>query len=158
MAIETGSGPGGGHRVHLIEGPAGAGKSTYAATLALRDGGVALDDWFARLFSADRPPGPAVMPWSAERKQRLLALVQRHDRLAFCRQVQAEGWDLVVHRLDAPRDVRRARVRRRNAEQGPTFSMVVPEAVFELASDRWEPPDDDERAGFTIVDVPTGGD
>lgn len=182
MASATGSGPDPGPRVHLIEGPVGAGKSTYAAALARRHGGVALalDDWFARLFSADRPPGPMDVQWYAERKQRLLALmwrhslqilhagrdvvlelglVQRRDRRAFCRQVRADGWDPIVHGLDAPRDVRRARVRRRNAEQGPTFAMVVPDAVFERASDLWEPPDDDERAEFTIIDVAlaTGG-
>ncbi len=46
-------------RVHLVEGPVGAGKSTFAASLAARTGGVhiALDAWFARLFSPDRPAG-----------------------------------------------------------------------------------------------------
>ena len=42
--------------VHLIEGPVGAGKSTYASALARRTNGVhiALDEWFAALFSPDR--------------------------------------------------------------------------------------------------------
>ena len=38
----------------------------------------------------------------------------------------------------------RARVEERNRSQGSTFSMVVPPAIFELASDLWEPPDADE--------------
>ena len=54
---------------------------------------------------------------------------------------------------DAPRDVRRERVERRNRDQGATFSMVVPPAIFELASDMWEPLDDDERAGRDVRDV-----
>jgi hypothetical protein len=35
---------------------------------------------------------------------------------------------------------------RRNEERGATFSMIVPLAVLELASDLWGPPDDAERA------------
>lgn len=44
-------------KVYLIEGPVGAGKSTYSAALARQTQGVhiALDEWFAALFSADRP-------------------------------------------------------------------------------------------------------
>jgi hypothetical protein len=61
-----------------------------------------------------------------------------------------EGLDLAVHVLDAPREVRRFRVQRRNAERGPTFSMVVPDPVFEMASDMWEPPDEVEQSEFSI--------
>jgi adenylate kinase family enzyme len=45
--------------IHIIEGPVGAGKSTYATALALRTQGIhiALDAWFATLFSPDRPDG-----------------------------------------------------------------------------------------------------
>lgn len=152
-------------KVYLIEGPVGAGKSTYARELALRTHGVhfALDAWFATLFSPDRPPGGFSPSWYVERKQRLLeamwkqaretvasgidvilelGLVQHQPRRDFCERVQAEGIDLVVHVLDAPVDVRRARVQRRNAERGATFAMVVSDEVFELANRAWEPPDD----------------
>lgn len=57
---------------------------------------------------------------------------------------QEAGYDLAVYLLDAPRDVRRDRVRQRNREKGPTFSMDVPDAFFELASDHWEPMDQTE--------------
>ena len=164
-------------RVHLIEGPVGAGKSTFAASLAARSGGVhiALDAWFARLFSPDRPAGDFI-PWYLERKDRLLALIwvhsqallatgtdvilelgliQRQPRMDFCRQVLDLGFELLVHELDAPRELRRARVRQRNVEQGATFSMVVPEAVFELASDLWEPVDELERDEYPVERVST---
>lgn len=163
--------------VRLIEGPVGAGKSTYAAALAARTGGVhiALDAWFARLFSPDRPAGDFI-PWYVERKERLLALIwahaqsilasgtdvilelgliQREPRRQFCRQVLDSGFALLMTELDAPRELRRARVRRRNEERGATFSMVVPEAIFELASDRWEPSDELERESYAVERVCT---
>jgi hypothetical protein len=40
--------------------------------------------------------------------------------------------------------VRRRRVEERNRTKGATFSMVVPPAIFELASDLWESPDEAE--------------
>ena len=41
----------------------------------------------------------------------------------------------------------------RNQNRGETFSMVVPPEVFEMASDMWEPPSEDELAGFKVVTV-----
>ncbi len=159
-------------KVHLIEGPVGAGKSTYSSTLALRTNGihVPLDQWFTALFSADRPAAD-VIHWYVERKERLIALIwshsrrilasgsdvilelgliQRQRRLEFCRQIQDEGFELVVHVLDAPLEVRRERVRRRNMEQGSTFAMVVPDHVFDMASSLWEAPDDVECSEYAI--------
>jgi predicted kinase len=164
--------------IHLIEGPVGAGKSTFAAKLARELSGVhvALDEWFARLFSPDRP-GAGVLDWYGERKDRLvdliwahalavraagtppvleLGLVRRAQRDAIYERADAGGIELVVHVLDAPRDIRRERVRRRNAERGATFSMVVPDAIFELASDAWEPPDADELQDRRIVPITSG--
>lgn len=166
-------------RVHLVEGPVGAGKSTFSARLAAQTGAVhiALDAWFAALFSPDRPQGD-VVPWYVERKERLLehiwahcrqllaagkdvvlelGLIQRQGRQAFCDRVRDEGHELSVVVIDVPRDVRRERVRCRNAEQGPTFSMIVPDHVFELASDLWEAPDASEVRDYRIEFVNSGG-
>jgi predicted kinase len=164
-------------KVHLVEGPVGAGKSTYASGLVHRTNGihVALDEWFAALFSPDRPAGD-VVAWYMQRKERLVALIwshsrrvlasgtdvilelgviQRQSRLAFGRQVQEEGFELAVHVLDAPLEVRRERVRRRNAEKGPTFAIIVPDHVFEMASTLWEAPDDAEGSEYEITCVST---
>lgn len=163
--------------IHLIEGPVGAGKSTFAAALAGRVGGLhlALDEWFARLFSPDRP-GSDVMPWYLDHKARLLAhiwnhalalracgvtpvlelgLVHRQSREDIYTRAHAAGVDLKVHLLLASREVRRERVMRRNVEQGPTFSMVVPAPFFEMASDIWEEPDEVEVAEHRIERVST---
>jgi len=158
--------------IHLIEGPVGAGKSTFAIELAREISGVhvPLDEWFARLFSPDRPATDFVA-WYVGRKQRLLTviwehagallragtpailelgLIRRADRNRFYNQVDELGVDLLVYVLDSPREVRRERVRRRNEERGPTFSMVVPEHIFDMASDMWEGPDEIEIADRQI--------
>ena len=67
-------------------------------------------------------------------------MIQRQGRIAFCQRARNEGIAVTVDVLDAPHELRRARVQQRNAEQGATFSMVVPDAMFELASDMWEAP------------------
>ena len=119
-------------QIYLIEGPVGAGKSTFAASLATRVGGahIALDEWFARLFSPDRP-GTEVMPWYIERKARLLdliwahaqallacgiapvlelGLVQRRDREDFYARAREARVEFAVYLLVASREVRRERV------------------------------------------------
>lgn len=161
--------------LHLIEGPVGAGKSTFAKSLAARIKAphIALDEWFTKLFSPDRP-ATDLMPWYVARKTRLLehiwqhaqdlmacgitpilelGLVQRRDREAFYQRAREAGMDLQVYLLQASRDVRRERVMRRNIEQGPTFSMIVPAPFFEMASDVWEEPDEFEIAehGIDII-------
>ena len=159
-------------KVHLIEGPVGAGKSTYAKSLALRTNGIhiALDEWFVKLFSPDRPTADFIV-WYVERKKRLLeliwshsrsilasdtdailelGLVQQQSRIAFYQKAMGEGAELKVYVLDAPKQVRLERVRRRNTEKGSTFSMVVPEQVFEMASNMWEAPDEVECSNFAV--------
>jgi predicted kinase len=79
-------------------------------------------------------------------------LVSAVDREAFYRRARAEDLRTIVYLVDAPRDVRRERVLRRN--QVPTeFTQIVPLAFFERASDAWEAPSDAEREAWGIVDV-----
>lgn len=159
--------------IHFIEGPVGAGKSTYAKLLAAKGGftHIALDEWFVQLFSPDRPQDNFVS-WYIERKDRLielilnyardvldsnnnialeLGLIQREPRLKLLRQIQQEGISFSVHVLDAPQNIRHERVKRRNIEQGTTFSMVVPDHIFEIASKMWESPDELELEEFDFV-------
>lgn len=159
-------------RIHLIVGPVAAGKSTFALELSKQHRAVRLnlDEWMAQLFSPDRPD-EGVMAWYTERTARCIdqiwrlttsiieagtdvileiGLIQRHERERLYRRVSAGGYDLSIYVLDAPRDLRRERVQQRNREKGATFSMLVPEHIFELASDMWEPVDQDERDGRDV--------
>ncbi len=163
--------------IHLIEGPVGAGKTTFARQLGREIGAPALnlDAWMVTLFRPDRPDED-FLEWYRERKERCLqqiwdvaqsvldagsdvilelGLVQRADRERFYARVARAPHDLRVRVLEAPRDVRRARVQARNLDQGPTFQMEVPDQVFEMASDMWQPPDDEEisRHQIEIVDA-----
>ena len=84
-----------------------------------------------------------------------LGLVQRQSRDDVYQRARDAGIELRIHVLDAARDVRRERVARRNVEKGPTFSMVVPESIFELASNMWQGPDDTEIAEHRIELIST---
>ena len=163
--------------VHLVIGPVGAGKSTFVRGLVQQHRAVPLnlDDWMATLFSPDRPAAEDVMAWYVPRTLRCLAqiwktaqavldagidvvlevgLIQQHQRAAFYARMGPRAHAMTVYVLDAPREVRRERVLQRNAEQGPTFSMLVPPDIFELASDLWQPPDVAECAQRSVVFVP----
>jgi predicted kinase len=163
-------------RLHLVIGPVGAGKSTFALRLAAERRGVrfTLDDWMTRLFRSDRPAS-GVMDWYVERAARCIdvmwsvalatieagtdaileiGLLQRAARERFYGRVDEAGADLRVHLVDAPRELRRRRVEERNRGRGATFSMEVPPEIFELASDLWEPPDAQEQEQRRVLVVP----
>lgn len=160
-------------QIHLVLGPVGAGKSTYAQALKTSEPAAFfdLDEWMAQLFGDDPRPDSNRMEWYLERRDRVLkliwqtalqvleaggdvilelGLIRRRDRDAFFGQVSLHEFPVTMHLLDAPRELRRARVVARNAEKGPTFSMTVPLEVFEMASDMWEPLAPDELEGHTV--------
>jgi predicted kinase len=159
-------------KIHLVEGPVGAGKSTFVAELRKRYAapGFILDSWFVRLYSPDRPAAN-LMEWYIDRKERCLeqiwvtakevldaghdvvlelGLVERASRERFYARALDASCELTIYLLDAPRDIRRERVRRRNLEKGSTYAMDVPDAFFEMASDHWEPMDEIEREMYDV--------
>jgi len=158
--------------IHLVEGPVGAGKSTFAARLSAAHAAprLILDEWMVTLFRPDRPDD-GFMEWYAERKRRCieqiwntacdlvdtgtnvvleLGLIRRQDRDDFYARVDAAGYPLRVYVLDAPLEVRRLSVRSRNQTKRGTFQMEVSDEMFDLASSMWQPPDDDEAAQRSI--------
>lgn len=155
--------------LHIIEGPVGAGKTTYANQLGrdLRTPPLVLDAWVTNLFQADRP-ATGLWPWYAERKARCflqimnlarsaldhgndaiveLGLIRVKDRKELYSELEKEGRAFLVHVLQTPREERKRRVSKRNVDQGETFAMHVSDDVFEMASDMWEPVCEAERNG-----------
>ncbi|MEP5154283.1 AAA family ATPase [Planktotalea sp.] len=163
--------------IHIIEGPVGAGKTSYANKLGqkLNVMPLVLDAWMVTLFQADRPETD-IWPWYAERKARCyqqiltvamgqqdygrdaiveLGLIRVDDRLKLYDALADEDRDFRVHVLQTPRDERALRVAQRNAEQGETYAMHVSDEVFNIASDMWEDVGMEEEFGregrFTFV-------
>jgi predicted kinase len=161
-----------GPRIHLVLGPVGAGKSTFALGLANEQGAVrlTLDEWMTELFSPDRPES-GIIEWYVERAARCVSriwsladslldvgttvvleigLLQRRERERFYRRFADAGVPVTIHVIEAAREVRRERVLSRNRERGVTFTTHVSPEIFELASERWEPLEADECRGRDV--------
>jgi predicted kinase len=162
--------------IYLLEGPVGAGKSTLAARLSFEHKAphLNLDEWMVTLFRPDRPETD-FLRWYQDRKARCieqiwasatalldldisvvleLGLVQRADREAFYQRVDIEDRALRIYLLDAPKDVRWARVQKRNEEQAGTYRMAVNEQIFEMANGAWEAPSSQEIQERQIETLP----
>jgi predicted kinase len=158
--------------LHVIFGPCGAGKTTYAHALARREGAVAfvLDDWGARLFGPD-VDGPIDFRWMLERLGRCEAQIlltaadvlaagtpvvldigamRRADRERIRQIAQAKGLSPQWHFVDAPPEVRRARVAGRNTAKGETFVHEVTPQMFELLEGLYEAPAPAELEGVLV--------
>jgi predicted kinase len=159
--------------VHMIAGPVGAGKTTYAQRLAREAAAVhfSIDDWMATLFAADAPARPD-LTWALERTARceaqvwktagqVLALGRdvvldlgflRCEQRERFRQAAAEaGQALRLHLVTAAAERRRDRVRERNRQRGETFRLEVSDAMFEWSEGWFEPPDEDELRDARVV-------
>ncbi|BDU36770.1 AAA family ATPase [Vibrio nigripulchritudo] len=163
-------------KVFLIEGPVGAGKSTFSKDLSKRMSAphINLDSWMSRLFSPDRP-STNIFEWYVARKKRCneqiwevalsilnsgsdvileLGLIQSDSRKSMYDLINESGHKVSVYVLDAPKEQRRKRVQYRNISEGSTFSMEVSDEVFELASNMWEEPNEIECTKQEVIFVP----
>jgi predicted kinase len=157
-------------RWHIVAGPTGAGKSTFARELAANTGGVrfSIDEWMNSLYWMDCPEKND-LPWALERIARCEGLIatlatqlasagtdaildlgftQREQRLAWLERAKTAGvgWDL--HVLDIPAEIRWERVCERNRGESATFSFAVTREMFDFMESRWELPDAGERRLF----------
>ena len=158
--------------LNVIFGPCGAGKTTYARTFARREKAVAfiLDDWMARLFGPDLPD-PIEYEWMVERVGRCesqiwsvaaailatgapvildIGLMRRADRERVRQIAAATSLPLTFHFVDAPKDVRRARVAERNVVRGENFAIEVTPDLFDFIEGVYEPPGPVELAGAVV--------
>ncbi|MCA8272586.1 ATP-binding protein [Burkholderia sp. AU30280] len=158
--------------VHIVFGPQGAGKSTYARTLAASSGATrfSIDEWMAQLYGPDLP-SPIELNWLMERVQRCerqiwgtaeqvaknggnvvldLGFMKARNRSAFAERARDAGISSELHFVTAPHDIRRGRVLTRNTEQGETFSFEVSPAMFDFMEKEFEVPTDIELASATV--------
>lgn len=161
--------------INLVEGPIGAGKTTFALDLAANKKipFLCLDEWIAQLFIPDRPAAAGV-DWYLDRKARCLDLiwktaleVVRGDqhvvlelglltvaaREEIYARAEEAGAGFVVYVLDAPVRVREERVRARNLERGKTWSVDITDAMFHRSNAWWQPPTAEEWADRRIVAI-----
>ncbi|VWD48512.1 cell division protein ZipA [Burkholderia lata] len=159
---------------HIVFGPQGAGKSTYARTLAASSGGTrfSIDEWMAQLYGPDLP-NPLELSWLMERVQRCerqiwgtaqqiaknggnvvldLGFMKARNRSAFAERAMEAGISSELHFVTAPHDVRRGRVLTRNTEKGETFSFEVSPAMFDFMEKEFEAPTEIELASATVFD------
>ncbi|HXA41137.1 MAG TPA: ATP-binding protein [Phenylobacterium sp.] len=158
--------------LNVIFGPCGAGKTTYAHAFARREKAVAfiLDDWMARLFGADMPE-PIQYEWMLERVGRCeaqiwsvsagtiaagtsvildIGLMRKADRERVRQIAEATDLPLQWHFVDAPAEVRRARVSGRNVVRGESFAIEVSPDMFDFIEGVYEPPEPAELTGAVM--------
>ena len=158
--------------LNVIFGPCGAGKTTYAHAFARREKAVAfiLDDWMARMFGPDMPQ-PLQYDWMLERVGRCeaqiwasaaavlaagtpvildIGLMRRSDRARVRGIAEAAGLALRFHFVDAPQEIRRARVLDRNVVRGESFAIEVTPDLFDFIEGVYEAPEPQELAGAVL--------
>lgn len=158
--------------LHVIFGPSGAGKTTYAHAFARREKAVAfiLDDWMARLFAPDMPE-PLEYEWMIERVQRCeaqiwstaaavlatgtsvildIGLMRRADRQRVREIAAAAELPLQFHFVTASPQARRARVAERNVVRGENFAIEVTPELFDFIEGVYEPPEPEELKGAVV--------
>lgn len=155
-----------GEMVILVTGGTGAGKTTYALKLAEEIGAVrfSIDDWMTGLFWMDAPDPPS-FDWVMTRIGRVETIIRQtaeeilsrgvpvildlgftksDHRKSFAAWAEGLGYQLVLHWVDVPTDVRWNRVQGRNTDKGETFAMEVSREMFDFMENEWEDPRDDE--------------
>jgi predicted kinase len=158
--------------LNVIFGPSGSGKTTYAHAFARREKAVAfiLDEWMARMFGPDMPE-PLQYDWMLERVGRCeaqiwataaavlatgtsvildIGLMRKADRARVREIAEATELPLQFHFVNAPQEVRRARVLDRNVVRGESFAIEVTPDLFEFIEGVYEPPEPGELAGAVI--------
>jgi predicted kinase len=159
--------------VHIVFGPQGAGKSTYASALAGSQQAThfSIDQWMAQLYGPDLPR-PLDIRWIFERVERCerqiwttacqiastggdvvldLGFMKQRNRAKFIELCAQASVRCALHYVTANVDLRRRRVSARNAEKGSTFAFEVTPAMFNFMEKEFEQPSELELDGATVL-------
>lgn len=154
--------------VHIIFGPQGAGKSTYARKLqsGIQGTRFSIDDWMHQLYGPDMPES-LNFSWIMERVRRCevriwatasdiaqaggnvvldLGFMKIESRTEFQSLADAMELKSQLHFIDAPHAIRKERVLARNVTQGETFSFEVTAGMFDFMENEFQRPTDSELA------------
>ena len=161
--------------IHLIVGNTGSGKTTYAQSLKEETQAVifSIDKWNKTLFLDDKKEDDG-LEWFLERIERAesmildlviqlesagtdsildLGLSKLSHREKFRQFATSHGFDIKLHFLDIPKEIRWERVCQRNKEKGETFEFEVSEANFNFMESWFESPKSDELINATILNL-----
>jgi predicted kinase len=161
--------------LHLISGLPASGKTTYATGLRAQVSGVLfiLDRWLITAFGkfslsavgqnehTRRVLACRELIWesASEHLQRSADVIlddgffYREHRMFHVRLASELGASTRIHHVDAPLDVVRSRLERRNADL-PRFNFHVDPATLEVFLEMFQRPSDDEGAEVTRLGVP----
>ena len=154
--------------VHLICGPTGAGKTTYARRVAEAAGAVrfSIDEWMSALFWMDaHDPFPPALIWrtAAEVCRRgvpcvlEIGLTTAAARARYAGLALQAGFEVKLHLVDAPVDERWERVETRNrSPEADQLPFEVTREMFDFVETMWERPTAAELEANNGVAVDTG--
>jgi len=153
-------------RLILVCGPTGAGKTTYSRSLSEEIGAIrfSIDPWMQTLFAKDMTS--LDYSWLIERVNRCceqiwqvseqilgvngsvvldLGFTTKAQRSLFVDRAKELNIEAEVHYLDFPKDVRKQRIEKRNAEKDPAvYAFEVTDMMFNFMEPRFEAPDQQE--------------
>jgi predicted kinase len=150
----------------LVCGPTGVGKTTYSLTLSKEIGAIrfSIDPWMTLLFSKDMIS--LDNSWMIERVNRCceqiwevseqvlaldgnvvldLGFITKAQRDEFSNRAKALDINVEIHYLDAPKEVRKKRIEKRNIEKDPTvYAFEVTDMMFNFMEQKFEAPNQEE--------------
>lgn len=160
-------------RLILVCGPTGVGKTTYSLSLSKESGAIrfSIDPWMQTLFSKDMVS--LDYSWMIERVKRCyeqiwevseqvlalngsvvldLGFTTKEQRDVFSNRAKELGINAEIHYLDAPKDIRKKRIEKRNLEKDPSvYAFEVTDMMFNFMEPRFEVPSQEElKHGCTV--------
>lgn len=153
-------------RLILVCGPTGVGKTTHSLSLSKEIGAIrfSIDPWMQTLFAKDMTS--LNYSWMIERVYRCyeqiwqvseqiltldgkvvldLGFTTKDQRDVFSNKAMALDINAEVHYLDAPKDIRKNRIEKRNIEKDPSvYAFEVTDMMFNFMEPKFEVPSQEE--------------